>query len=283
VAEKCAVCGLSNTSLFSTVDDFEYYECQSCESIAVCSGVVQEIDSGSAVRTYDETYWRSESISAISRSWGWSLARVAEIFLYARIDVHRFLDIGTGGGHLLDSLATYLPDSKSVFWGVELYPPPVHSMHEHYRHGSVSELEGTFQAGLCMEVVEHLTPIMLSAMLKDLSDRSDCGAIYMFNTGLPAYVKHSDPKYLDPLRRGHIVSYGLPAIAQIAAPFGFTLSALPGRDWAYVLEYRPEEPVERPLAGRIWSAREHNKKILRDSKMGNLMYVLGIDTARAYT
>jgi hypothetical protein len=278
----CAVCGYSTTTVFRAVDGFEFHECASCESLAVGEAVMQEIDRGNSVRAYDETYWRDESISAFERNWGSSLARVAETLLYARMDVHRFVDIGAGNGGLLDALSTFLPGSRDVFWGVESFPPPGCSSHENYRSGNLIDLEVSFQAGVCVEVVEHITPKMLSNLFRQLADRSDVGAIYMFNTALPKFVKHDDPGYLDPLGRGHIASYGLPAVTKIAAPFGFALSPIPGKDWAYILEYRPEWPTGGALVDRIWSARAHNKNILHDSVMGNLLYVLGIETARAY-
>jgi hypothetical protein len=62
---------------------------------------------------------------------------------------------------------------------------------------------------------------------------------------------------------------------------GFEIVALPGKTWAYCLEYKPK--IHIPLVQeRIWSALPENRAILEDEVMGGVLYVLALDTARAY-
>jgi SAM-dependent methyltransferase len=224
----------------------------------------------------------SEDRAAWSRSHGPSLARVAEVFLYARRPIRRFLDVGCGPGYLLDALAAYLPASKDLFWGVELFPPAVHSAHPHYRRGGVAELDGVFDAGICMEVVEHMTPAQVRGLARDLAAVSAPDSLYLINTGMPAFVKTMAPDYLDPYRRGHIVSYSVKGIDALFAPAGFVTRRLEGKDWACLIEFRPTRTERKNVAERIWSPEPSNARALRDPQMGELLYVLGIDTARAY-
>lgn len=113
------------------------------------------------------------------------------------------------------------------------------------------------------------------------SVRSERGAIYIFDTGLPEYVKGEDPGYMDPKRRGHIVSYGRKGMAHIAASLGFACLPIVGKPWAFCLEYLPEEG-QPPLQPRIGSRRPENRALLHDREMGSALYVLALETARAY-
>ena len=72
-----------------------------------------------------------------------------------------------------------------------------------------------------IEVIEHLTPNMLKDMLLQLSKISNKGSLYIFNTGVPEYVLNEDFNYLDPTRRGHIVSYFTNAIRSITNNMNF--------------------------------------------------------------
>jgi hypothetical protein len=233
-------------------------------------------------RKYDANYWLREDNAAWQRSYGAGLARVAELFLYARRPIRRFVDVGSGPGYLLDALGVYLPASEGLFWAVELFPPERRTQHAQYVVGGLADLEGTFDAGLCMEVVEHLTPKMLRQLAKELAAKSGPDSIYLINTGMDKFVRGGNLNYLDPYVRGHIVSYSLKGMRCLFEPEGFSVLELPGKDWACLLEYRPSQPQQGSVDNRIWTPVEENRAVLHDSKMGNLMYVLGIDTARAY-
>lgn len=279
----CPVCDSGETRPWSVVGGYQYSECASCDSIFIDPGVLREIDSGFAIVEYKESYWRSELTSAWERSYGSSLARAAETILYSRRPIRRFLDVGSGPGFLLDALSTYLPDSAERFFGVELFPPAERTRHPNYVVGDVASLSGTFDAGCCIEVFEHLTPGMVSTLLGQLADKSEPDALYLVNTGLPAFVNREDRSYIDPTGRGHIVSYGLRGVEALASPFGFRVLPLPGKSWAFCLEFGAASPETGSILDRIWSPVPENKAMLHDSRMGNLMYVLGIDTARAYS
>jgi hypothetical protein len=278
----CPVCGSEATRPWERVSGYAYGECASCDSIFIDPGVLREIDGGFGIIEYSESYWQNELRSAWERSYGASLARVAETILYARRPIRRFVDIGSGPGFLLDALSTYLPDSAERFFGVELFPPLAHTAHTNYLVGDVASLTGTFDGGCCIEVFEHLTPRMVSALLGQLAEKSEPDALYVINTGLPAFVNLEDRGYIDHTGRGHIVSYGLRGVALLASRFGFRVHPLPGKTWAFCLEFRPTSPVGELIQDRIWTPVPENKALLHDSRMGNLLYILAIDTARAY-
>ena len=280
IQKRCPVCDQIALRLHRVVDGYEYFDCDACDSISIDPVAIAEIDSGTFVRKYDADYWKIERQAAWERSWGSSLARVAETLLYARLPVADFVDIGTGPGYLLDAVSKYLPASSSKFWGVETFAPDEHSSHPNYFSGALGKIKKTFQAGSCLEVLEHLTPKMARNLAAEMAERSSDGALYIFNTGLPPYVRSQDPDYLDPLKRGHIVSYSLQAVEMIFGPAGFSIVPLVGKDWAFLLEYKSTTSI--PATDRIWTPVAENKAILHDPEMGNLMYILGLETARAY-
>ena len=220
---------------------------------------MREVDDGIFKRNYDANYWQAELSAAKERSYGPALARVSELLLYARKPVQRFIDIGAGPGFLLDALSLYLPTSKDKFWGVELFPPLEHTAHANYFIGSLDDIGGTFDAGVCIEVFEHLTPSMLRILAKSLASKSTEDSIYLINTGLPSFVRHEDPTYLDPYGRGHVASYSLKAIELMFNPHGFRVLPLSGKTWAYLLEYKPSVKATLPAQDRIWTADRHNR------------------------
>jgi hypothetical protein len=283
VWHDCAVCNGSPSKEFSIIEGFRYFSCNDCGSIFIDPEVISAIDAGHGLIRYSDAYWSSELPSAFERSYGSALARVAEVFLYARRPILRFLDIGTGPGYLLDALSCLLPNSSEKFFGVELNPPPSHSAHQNYFTGQLRDLPMIFDAGSCIEVLEHLTPNMTRTLFATLATRSANEAIYIFNTGLPAYVVNEDPGYLDPLRRGHIVSYGLAGLEQMAKPLGFCVRRIPGKNWAFVLEFQTNRPADEDIRQRIWDPCPENVRTLKDPKMGHVLYYLGLETARAYT
>jgi SAM-dependent methyltransferase len=243
--------------------------------------VLAEIDDGrSRPRQYDAAYFEEERVAALDRSYGSSLARFAETVLYARIPIRRFLDVGTGHGFLLDALTMHLPSHREKFFGIELFPPAARSTHPNYIEGSAGDAPGTFDAGCCIEVIEHLTPAQLARLLREVASRSNPGALYIINSGQPRYVLDDDPAYLDPDRRGHIFSYSLAAIARLAEPLGFRVLPLTGKTWALLLEYDRIDPTAP--ADRIWSALPENLALLSDPDRGTVLHILGLETARAY-
>lgn len=128
------------------------------------------------------------------------------MFLLARWPIHAFLDIGAG--YLLDALETLLPELSGMFHAVELFPPPMphRTNHPNYVIGSVGDLNRNFDAGVCIEVIEHLTPATLAKLVRQLAQRSNPDALYLFNSAQPSFVETQDRGYLDPLKRGHVVS-----------------------------------------------------------------------------
>jgi len=279
---KCPICSASTTIFFTKRDEVSFFECNECESLFAEPEFLEKVEAG-YVENYENTYWEAEISAARDRSFGSSLQRVAETFLYCRIPINNFIDIGSGPGFLLDSLSIVLPASRRLFHGVELFPPKQHTNHPNYHTGSIGDLPLVFDAGCCIEVIEHLTPKMLENIAEQLATRSRNGSAYYFGSGQPAYVKSEDPEYLDPYRRGHIVAYSIKGITKIFQKHGFSIIPLPGRTWAFLAEFgQSDKPSADELLSRIWTPIPENIQCLKDSEFGPLMYNIGIESARCY-
>lgn len=275
----CAVC-LMPASLWAVVDGHEFSHCSSCGSVALNIERMHAVDRGESTTVYNAEYWISETHAARERSWGGSLARAAEAIYVCQRPVKRFLDIGAGDGSLLDALAYHLPSFSDRLLAVELFPPEGHTQHPGYRRGSVNDLDTKVDCGVCIEVIEHLTPMMLRGLLSGLADKAEVNSCFLFNTGMGEYVLSEDPSYIDPNNRGHIVSYGFPALQSIFAEFGFRVSQLGSRSWAFLAEYMPTEEFELRL--RTWHPLAENSAVLTDHRSGSLMAIVARESLRAY-
>ena len=279
---NCLVCSLDNSTqvFYRCIDGVNYYECVRCGSI------LADQNSKLSTFTYDDDYWKSESIAAKERSFGASINRCAEVFFYSRIPINRFLDIGTGPGYLLDALSTLMPNFQSMFYGIELYPPPekYQSIHPNYKVGRLSDLSLKFSGGVCIEVIEHLFPNQLHLFVENLARVSEHNAIYYFNSGQPEFVKDEDSNYLDPTGRGHIASYSLIGLKEVFSKYGFTVLPLPGRTWGFLVEFNRfgVELNAEELLLRLWTANSENIEKLKRNGFGELMYAIGLESARCY-
>jgi len=269
---------------YAHVRSIDFFECRHCDFISVSAEMLQQIDLGLNVRKYDDNYWEREHADGRDRSYGPALSRFAELLLYAQVPVERFLDLGTGTGDLLDSLTFHLPSSTSRFYGIEKFPPPVEyrTKHVNYFVGDLRDLPGVFQAGLCMEVVEHLTPTMLDDIAQQLAEKSADGSIFLFNTGLTDYVRLEDPDYLDADIRGHICIWSVRAVTPIFERYGFTVYAIPGKRWAFLVERVASGARYPAIPDRIWTRLPQNEAILRDPASSHILFGAGLDAARAY-
>lgn len=275
----CPVCSKGALAdPFADIEGFAYYACRECDTLFVDPAVLEAMDTGESPRDYDQTYWQVEDHSARQRAQSDALVRAGQAILYARREVRRFLDVGAGPGYLLDQLSSHFPARQDLFHAVELFPPEVHSAHPNYRVGKTSDLEDKFDAGVCVEVVEHLTPKMLSELLEGLSKVSQKNALWLFNTGLSDYVRNEDPGYLDPRRRGHIISYGLRGATELFARHGFRVSALPGMSFAFIAEFEPDFALD-DFSQRFYGPLPANKLLLEEA---GLIYQAAFDSGRAY-
>ncbi len=281
---NCPVCFSSDIRPFKEVEKMCYYTCHSCDIIFISPEVLAQVDAGKGMIDYTDSYWKRELPAARRRSWGSALARVAEVFLYARLPIKKFIDIGSGPGYLLDALQYHLPSSVDIFYGSELYPPPAAlcTSNKNYFEGDLLELEFTFDAGCCIEVIEHLTPSMVMKLFSDLAIKSKENSIYIFNTGLSHFIKKENIRYLDPLVRGHIMGWSTSGVQILTRSLGFQILPIPGKAWAFIAEYKPTHNFEKNLTDRIWKALPENTDILKDKKTGEVLYILGLETARAY-
>jgi len=199
--------------------------------------------------------------------------------------VRRFLDVSCGAGTLLDTAAELMPEIAGTFWGIEPFPPPpaYRATHPNYRIGFLRDLEGRFDGGTCIEVIEHLPPPVLRSMLVELAAVSEPDALWFFNSAQPDFVINTDPGYLDPFKRGHVASYSVEGLRPVFAEAGFTLHALPGRDWAFLAEYAQRPPEDSTaLLDRVWRIHPDNRKALESARFGPLLLAAGMEGARCY-
>jgi hypothetical protein len=189
---------------------------------------------------------------------------------------------------VLDAIAQYLPKHSDKFHGVERFPPPLEyrTQHKNYVIGSLRDLTLCFEAGLCMEVIEHLTPVMLRHLLEDISAKSIPGACFIFNTGLSDYVLKEDSAYLDPVTRGHITSWSVDAVKALCQGLNLIVYPIPGKTWAFIVEHRldTDQPAaaKQDIRKRLWSALPENLEILTDPAMGSVLKILGHHTILAF-
>lgn len=274
----CVVCGVGTSALFSRVDGHDYFECAACGSIHIAPDVIAMLDAGgSLVGDYTEDYWEQERVGAIERAQGMSLCRAGEAILYCRRPVARFLDVGAGPGFLLRELHALIDPDAAIFHGVEKYPPPYAVEGGNFHVGDIHAMEGVFDAGVCIEVIEHLTPAMLDGLVAGMARVSAPGSLWLFNTGMPDYVRNEDPAYLDPRHRGHIVSYSLAGLTPYFEAHGFRVSALPGRSFGFFVEYQPIESTE--YEARFCTPLLENLRLLQRH---GLLYHAAFETARSY-
>ncbi|BAU26504.1 spermidine synthase [Aneurinibacillus soli] len=284
VIKKCPCCFSIRVKNIVTVKGYNYFQCKSCGSIYIDTQIIDKIDNGFGIVQYTDNYWETELADARERAYGVALARMAEAFYYSRIPIKRFLDIGSGPGYFLDAVSKYLPNSEHIFYAIEKFPPPSEfiTKSENYLVGDLSDVNLKFDGGICIEVIEHITPNMLKNLLMNLAKVSNEGAFYIFNTGMPDYVLKEDMGYLDPIRRGHIVSYSLKAIEKLAKGMDFTVFPLIGKSWAFGIEYKTKSTSLENIQDRIWTALPDNLNILCDKDMGSVLRILGLETSRAY-
>ena len=118
VMTACPVCSVGLSSHFAKIENFSFYQCDSCQSHYLDPAILASIDCGMDPRSFDEGYWKKERDKARLRAAGESLTRAGEAILYARRPVRRFLDVGAGGGDLLDELVWLFPEDEDLFHGI---------------------------------------------------------------------------------------------------------------------------------------------------------------------
>jgi hypothetical protein len=280
---RCPICQDEATSL-REVDGVQYFRCGGSGSLFAHPDFLRAVDSGAADK-YRDAYWEEELSAARERSFGLGVVRMAEAVRMARVPLRRMLDIGTGPGLLLDALDELVPSLAARVHGIELFPPPEprRTRHPNYHIGSIADLDGRFDGGLCIEVVEHLTPGILSQMLGQLAARPNDGALYFFNSAQPSFVEAVDPGYLDPYRRGHVVSWSIAGARIMFERAGFNVIALPGRDWAFLAEFGPPRAVDtNMLLDWLWRPVPDNVALTANDRFGPLFETVGVESARCY-
>lgn len=252
-APACPVCR-SVSIPFREVDRHQFFACNVCGLIHLDAATLRRIDVGETVFRYEDGYWQSEMIAARERAYGIAIARAAEVMICCCRPVLRFLDVGTGPGTFLDAIAEYLPYSADRFHAVELFPPPEpeRTKRPNYRIGRVGDYPpDSFDGGMCIEVFEHLTPVMVDGLLGEIAAVATDGACFLVNTGLAQFVREEVPSYLDPIGRGHITIWTVAAVDHLARGHGLRAVAFSGRSWCFLLEKTdspPQSIAERAAA-----------------------------------
>jgi hypothetical protein len=269
---------------YRIVQGVQYYKCMRCGCLFADPEFIRRIESGEIV-SYESAYWDTEVQAARERSFGASLARVAETFRLCTIPINRFVDIGSGTGLLLDAIGVMLPEISHRFFGIEAFPPSEsrRSKHPNYRIGKLADMSESFEAGVCIEVIEHLSPEMVRNLAASLAERSVPGSLFFFNSGQPSFVEKDDPDYLDPLGRGHIASYSIAGATQLFGDSGFSIIPFPECDWAFLAEYGGEAVVGRDeLLHRMWNPCAPNIDLLKSARFGPLMITMGLESTRCF-
>lgn len=280
----CPVCLAGHMAPFRVVEGVGYDRCLACGSIVAEEAFLARVAAGEA-RRYDEDYWTSELAAARERGYGNSVPRVAELFFYARRPLRRLLDVSAGGGFLLDAITVLLPSFGTQMRAIEPFPPPepFRTRHPGYQIGFLHEIDGAFDAGTCIEVIEHIAPEALWGMVRDLARVAAPGSVWYFNSAQPEsdFVQSGD--YLDPHRRGHIASYSLAGLRPMFATAGFALQPLPGRDWAFLAIRDGEEARDAEgVLQWVWNPLPENMAALASEPFGALMRTIGTEAAVAY-
>ncbi len=274
----CPVCAVGHSRHYAIIESLNFFQCDSCQSVYLDPEILVSIDCGTDPRFFDERYWKRERDKARLRASGESLTRAGEAILYARRPVRRFLDVGAGGGELLDELVWLFPEDEDLFHGIEAFPPSHHSDHQNFKTGSVGSLEGKIDAGVCIEVLGYLTPKNLQSLISDLSRVSEIDSLWLFQTGEPNFeIGDKKPGDLGPLSRGRILSYSLKGLGPIFERSGFKIQECPGKSFAFIAEFRPSSVI--PFEKRFTHPLEYNQKLLLKS---GLLYQASFECARSY-
>ena len=278
----CIVCADRACNPYRAFEGVDYFECLSCGSLFADRERFEATTPGS--RAYDSDYWSFEVAASRERSYGSSLLRFSETLLYLRRPGLRLLDVSTGPGLVLDAVSQLNPELGARLFGVEPFPPPEahRTKHPNYQIGFVGDLQGMFDGGLCIEVIEHLWPETLRALIADLAKVSNDQALYLFNSAQPSFVKNVHPEYMSPHRLGHVVSYSIAAVRSIFAESGFEVHALPGRDWAFLAELKGAPQTGEDLMTRVWTPLAENVSVMKSGPFGHLFHAMGVESARCY-
>ncbi|MCW5579978.1 MAG: hypothetical protein KIS72_01360 [Luteimonas sp.] len=185
----CVICG-ENSPHYRDVDGYAFHACSGCGSIHVDPELIHLMDQGKGpVGKYEKDYWEQERLAAVERAAGLALCRAGEAILYCRRPVRRFLDSRHRPGlpAAQAALSCLIPRARSsTAWRSSR--AALRRCGPGFHHGDLSELEGKSDAGVCIEVVEHLTPRMLEGIAAGLARVSQPDSL-LFNTECPEYVQ----------------------------------------------------------------------------------------------
>jgi cyclopropane fatty-acyl-phospholipid synthase-like methyltransferase len=235
--------------------------------------------------TYDENYWESEANSALERARSGSLERFLELVVLSRIPIRSWLDMGTGGGQLLDEVNKLFGD---VFEqrGIELYPPGVQfrTKHEGFIIGEFEDLKNVeFDAITSIEVLEHLDPQEARKMFENIERLLTNGGIALINSGNDLYVEYEDLGYLDPIYRGHNYIYSLDSVQLLIKDLKLKLIRRSNSNWSFFLQKVDNfVPQLTSVKECLWTTHPFNRQLLYKVQNNDLLFLLGRESLRVY-
>lgn len=281
---KCPICN-NKSELYTNIENIDYFNCRSCDFIFIDLEFISKIDNGNSVVEYTENYWNNELKSAKKRAYDDVVGRMTELIYYAKRPIQTMVDIGTGPGYILDFVDENMQNLSKILFGIEKYPPPkdLRTKSSNYFIGEIKDFNKKIDAGFCIEVIEHLTPKMYENLLSQLQAKANPNSIYLFNTGLSIMVKNGHNDYLDPLHRGHIVSWSLKALEIIGKKYGFVVREIRGKNFAFCLEYMPINlNINEDITNRVWSPLKENLTLLESENLGSLLKTFGRSQVREF-
>ena len=232
---------------------------------------------------YTEPYWNSEIKASIERAKSSSLERFLELLVLVPIPVLKFLDIGTGGGQLLEEITKIFGDSIELH-GIELYPPAekFRTRHPGYVVGDLSEFEtGNFDVITSIEVLEHLDSIQAKFMFIQISRLLNIGGLALINSGNDKFVEMEDADYLDPVVRGHNQIYSMDSIEELIQDLPLKLLRRENSNWSFFLQKTGSHEIES-ISLSLWNTHSYNKELLFKPFENEILFMLGRESLRTY-
>ena len=137
--------------------------------------------------------------------------------------------LGDWASVLLDAVNVYLLGTSRRTHSIKKFLPDALKRTETPRYfvGDIQLFAKKVDYGLCMEFIKHLIPLLFADLRKQRQCLEQKRALFNCK-GQPKFVKNEDTRYLDLIKREHIVSFSLKAISITAEPLGFKEHHLKG-------------------------------------------------------
>lgn len=162
---RCSGClqgGLADP--VADIEGIAHYGCRAVDTFVVDPEVLNATDWRNSLQNSDLDCWHVEDRSVRQPAPCHSVVRASQALCYARHDVARFVDAGTG--HLRAHRSKLFPSHRDLFHVVELFRPAIHHTYPNSRVGNTADLEDELDAGICLKFAAHSPPKMISRIVK---------------------------------------------------------------------------------------------------------------------